>query len=212
MKFTPTVQIVLAAGAILLIALVVFFLAVFPMFGELDQARSDKQAAEARIDAAQVRLGRLRDAKTQAAEVQADLIELANRVPESPQLPTLLIDLQDAANRTDMDFLSVSPAQSEMAPGVNELPLNVTVTGAWRDLISYTRFLDDMVREFRIVSMSIQPRDEEEPGVGDEVEETDNEEDVSVVTAVLEIRTYVIEPTPAAENGGDGEAPAAPES
>jgi Tfp pilus assembly protein PilO len=89
-------------------------------------------------------------------------MKLANRVPDSPQLPTVIIQLQDAANAAGLEFAQISPAAVEpgeevaagQVPAFSKVPISVVVRGDWADIIEFTRKLDAMERAIRITSSS----------------------------------------------------------
>jgi len=194
MKIPAKIQIIIAAVLILLVAVVFAFLAILPNFGELDELELQKADQQMRITTAQTLLSRRLEMKMRAAENQAELIDLATRIPESPQLPSLIIELQDSANQAELDFASLTPGAASDAAGVVEIPISVNLRGEWEQVIHYLQIIQGLKREFRISTLSISASELTE-------EELEEDETISKVVVSFDVRTYMINPV----------APAAPE-
>ncbi len=147
-------------GAGVLIALVVvgaLFLLVLPEFDKAAVLDVRMQELDGQIITEKALVERRQSAKAQAAQTEVDLIKVANQVPESPELPSLIINLQDTANQSGLVFAQITPQIPAPAVGVDGqpagyslIPIDVKVEGQWADLIEYVRKLGKYTRGMRL--------------------------------------------------------------
>ncbi len=154
-------QMILVIALIVVFAAVVLMLGIVPTFKKA--AALDDQIAQAQTDlqGAKILVQRRQAAKAASAANQVELMKLANRVPDSPQLPTVIIQLQDAANAAGLEFAQISPqgvepgeelASPTGVPAFSKVPITVVLKGSWADIIEFTRRLDAMERGIRITA------------------------------------------------------------
>ena len=188
MKLTSMQKMLLVAAGMVVVAIVIVVLAILPMFTRLGELDAQQVAAEQRMAAAQAQLEQLRQAKDRAAETQAELIRISNEMPESPELPSLIIELQDVSDAADLDFSQLSPgALTPDATGkFGEIPIDVQVVGRWEDLLDYLDRLRGMTRGIRVTGVSIvpAPKKSQDP--------TEAAEEPQRVTAGNQMRAYVM--------------------
>lgn len=127
------VYILSGIGLLLLLVLYWFFL--------LSPVREDISETERLIDEerqalqiAQTKLAQLEQTAAEAKRNNARLIELAKMVPVENEVPSLLLQVQDLAAESGIEFMSISPnapaGESELAP----IPLSLTFTGSFFDV------------------------------------------------------------------------------
>lgn len=150
-------QMIIAGVLILAIAVAAVFFGILPLFDQVAQMDTDITQLDSQIMTQKALVERRLSAKAQAAQTDIDLIDLANRVPESPDLPTLIINLQDAANASGLVFAQIVPqapgavvgADGQPA-GYSSIPVSMKLEGQWSDLIEYVRRLSKFPRGLRI--------------------------------------------------------------
>jgi Tfp pilus assembly protein PilO len=158
MKLTSIQKIIIAGVAIGLAAAAVVVLLIVPMFAQLTQLEVDRQAAVQQKQQADSLLAQLEEAKGRAASTQAELLRIGTQLPDSPQLPTLIIELQDMANQAGVTINTLTPEQPAPAPAKNVTEIRVTlaVNGAqWPDLLDFLRRLNKSTRLLRVTDLSI---------------------------------------------------------
>lgn len=152
-------QIIIATLVLVVVAVAFIFLAILPLFQQA--ADVDKQIATQKTELvnAQAVVARRQSYKAQAAQNEVELMHIANQVPDAPQLPSVIIDLQDAANACDLDFPTITVGAltpKTMEDGTTApytiLPINLVVSGKWADIIDYYRQLDKFDRGVRVTS------------------------------------------------------------
>jgi type IV pilus assembly protein PilO len=142
--------VIVVAGVVLLIV---------PKFGELSALEAELQAANDQIAQTKGLLAQLEQAKANASVTQAELLALGNQFPEKPELPALVIELQDVSNAAGIRFDSIAPSVPAPTPGgqYSEVLITTRVTGAWPDVLDYLRRLNRMTRAIRVTDVAMSP-------------------------------------------------------
>jgi type IV pilus assembly protein PilO len=80
-----------------------------PLLQNLDeqaQAREDKQA---QLEQLRQEVNELEEVRRNSPEIQRQLLELSKRVPTQPQIPTLVVQVEEIADASGVTQLSVDP-------------------------------------------------------------------------------------------------------
>jgi hypothetical protein len=76
----------------------------------------------------------------------ADLFRLTKAMPDSPDVPGILLSLMRLAKASSLDLLSVQPAASAPTPiGYSTVPVTVTLHGKFADVAGFLQRLRDSV-------------------------------------------------------------------
>jgi Tfp pilus assembly protein PilO len=191
-------QLFVAIAVIVVAAVAAVALVVVPVYRSASEMNAEIELERGNLLAAQTLLNRRQSAKAQSAANEVELMALANRIPESPQLPSVIIELQDVANASGLSFEQISvgdllPGRAEegQEPRYSAVPITIILHGRWADITDYFHRIDRLDRGVRVVNSTFQY-----------VAPTD--EDPSYVQASAAIEVYVInpdapepEPTPA---------------
>jgi Tfp pilus assembly protein PilO len=195
MRLSPRDQDIVGAVLIVLFAGAFFMLLIQPRFDEVSDLEAELETIEQDKLTAEALLARRQEAKNAAAETQVRLLDIASGFPESPELPALIIELQDRANAVEIDFIQVSPGM----PGahgsleVSVMPINVTIAGTWRQLIDYVEQLADLRREVRITNFAIGAvPPEAEDAEADATETVDPEDEIYTVSVQVSLEVYMM--------------------
>jgi type IV pilus assembly protein PilO len=138
-KLAPRDKLIaLAVGVVLVIVILVVVLVV-PQFGKLRSVGADIETANAESSEARTLLDQRLTIKNQAADTGAALLRLANAVPENPELPSLIIELQDAAYASGVSLRSVTPQDPIQVAGDSfvSVGLGLEVWGTWADTVDF---------------------------------------------------------------------------
>lgn len=176
---------------------VVFF--ILPMFGELDVLQQQRLTAENDRQQAQAVLAELESAKSRSAMTEAQLLKIGTQMPDSPQLPTLIIEMQDIANEAGVDVTNFSPSQPSPATGgqFTEIPMTVQLTAEWSDFLDYLRRINRTTRLLRVTNVTV--------NTAASAETTATADQEIPLTVSLTMKAYVI-----GTNGVVGSATATP--
>ena len=200
-------QLFVAIAVIVVVAVASVALVVAPVYRSASDVEAEIEVERGNLLAAQTLLNRRQSAKAQSAANEVELMAIANRIPDSPQLPSVIIELQDVANASGLSFQQISvgeltPGRAEegQEPRYSAVPITVILHGRWVDITDYFHRIDRLDRGVRVVNSTFQY-----------VAATD--EDPSYVQASAAVEVYVInpeapEPEPApsdeASETGDG--------
>jgi len=159
MKMTSLQKMIAVVVLIVGLAAAVVAFVILPQFAQLADLQQQKTDAEARSAQAAIVLETLRGAKGRAAVTEAELLKIGTQMPDSPQLPALIMELQDIANTSGVKVSSLSPGQPTIAAGgqYTEISMSEAVTAEWDDLLDYLKRVDRSTRLLRVTSVSITP-------------------------------------------------------
>lgn len=193
MKLTVKNQIILAAAGVVVVFVAAVFLVIWPQVRKIGELGDKIEAQDAAIASAKDVLSRRIEARDNASKTNTQYILLTNRVPDSPELPALIIEMQDAADLAGLKLIKIAPEAATMDQGTyTAYQIKLDLEGRWADVIDFTRRLDKMTRGVRVVSAEVR---NEEAGQAS-AESTAAPEPVEVnVNTMLEV--YTVNPSSA---------------
>lgn len=150
-----------------------YFLLWSPRSDELDEARERKEQAEQENQNLEAQLARLRADQQREPQLRASLEKLRVAIPDRPDLAQFILDTNDAAVRSGIDWVSIAPTPpaaatpaatatttttapettgttGTTAPPVAQLPaqivLSMQVNGGYFQVMDFLNRLDAMPR------------------------------------------------------------------
>jgi Tfp pilus assembly protein PilO len=136
-------HILLAVLASALLGVAFWLLLWQPKQDDIAAAREDIQATQDQQRSLEAELARLRSVREQAPEAEAHLAAAGAIVPESSALPSLLRQLQTAADDAGLTLTSVNvgrPAETLPDSGpTTSLPVNVALEGGYFQIVDFLR-------------------------------------------------------------------------
>jgi Tfp pilus assembly protein PilO len=196
MKIGPREQLI---GVILVLVVVfaaVVALLVWPQYQKQKSLDAQVTAAEQQLNASRTLLAQRQEIKNRIASTDAQWLGLASLVPENPDLPALIIELQDAAFASGVQIEAIVPAEPVESADKSYVvvPLEISVVGTWGDTVDYMKSFTKLVRGIREAGFTaaVAPADTGDPVLPD----------YSVATAI-QLQAYTIPasqgttPTPA---------------
>lgn len=158
-RLSARAQLYIAIAVVAVVAVAAIFLGILPQFQAAATVNDQISTEQSNLSSAQALLARRQSAKAQSAASEVELMRIANQVPDSPQLPSVIIELQDVANAAAVDFQSISPgeptppvaeAEGVAPPDYTIVPMTLLVRGDWAELIDFFRRIDDLDRGVRV--------------------------------------------------------------
>jgi Tfp pilus assembly protein PilO len=130
---------------------------ILPKMGQVKSTKAQVATEQAKTQTLQVQLASLEALAKQATKIRAQLAKLNERVPVSADLPGLIRDLNAAASKSAVDFMSVTPGVPAPAttPQVSMIPLQVTVTGGFFSAEEFLYQLETLPRTAKVSSVAI---------------------------------------------------------
>jgi type IV pilus assembly protein PilO len=130
---------ILILGLLVIVLLVVgyYFLLMSPLLNTLDaraQERSDKEAQLANL---QQEVAQLEAIKRNAPETERQLLELSKRIPTQPEIPTLVVQIEEVAKAAGVTQLSIEPGTPGPPPGGGDfsvVPITMSFEGTYEEL------------------------------------------------------------------------------
>jgi Tfp pilus assembly protein PilO len=138
-KLSPRDKLIAIAAGLLLVVVVLIVVFVVPQFGKLKSIGAEIEAANTASAQANALLGQRTAIKNEAAGTGSALLRLATAVPASPELPSLIIELQDAAYASGVSLRSVTPADPQLDASGKFVyaELGMEVWGTWADTVDF---------------------------------------------------------------------------
>jgi type IV pilus assembly protein PilO len=198
MKIRPREQFILVAVGLLVVLAVVAALLVVPQYQKQKALDTQIAAAEQQLQASKTLLAQRQEIKNRTAATDAQWLKLASLVPENPDLPSLIIELQDLAFASGVQITAIAPGELvESTDGSHVIiPSEIRIWGTWADTVDYLKSINKLNRGVRESNFSATVA---APGTGDPVLPN-----YSVATAVT-LHAYMI---PAAPSTATTAAPA----
>ncbi len=173
MNLSPRNKLLVLIGIVLLVAVAMIAGLVVPAVQQISVVRQKIDQATSDADSAKVLLEQRRQIRDRAASTDLQALQLAVAVPENPDLPTLVIDLQDLASGSGVFLSSIQPGALVITEGVPHvgMPVTLVVQGPWVDVVDYLQQLQRLPRQLRVtdVNVGILPepseQDAAEPGI-----------------------------------------------
>ena len=142
---------ILGILGIVIIVIGFYFLLLSPLMQSLNeqaQAREDKQA---QLEEVQQQVNELEEVRRNSPEIERQLLELSKRVPTQPQIPTLVVQVQEIADASGVTQLTVEPGDAAAPAGGGDyrvVPVPMQFNGTYeqmQDFLLRTRNLTRLV-------------------------------------------------------------------
>jgi type IV pilus assembly protein PilO len=142
---------ILGILGIVIVVIGFYFLLLSPLLQSLNeqaQAREDKQA---QLEQVQQEVNELEEVRRNSPEIQRQLLELSKRVPTQPQIPTLVVQVEEIADASGVTQLSVDPESPTAPAGGGDyqvVPVTMQFDGTYdqmQDFLLRTRNLTRLV-------------------------------------------------------------------
>jgi type IV pilus assembly protein PilO len=170
-------KMVLVTVATVVVAAGWFLTAYRPTEHHVTQLHSQVATEKQQVASLEAQLAHLQALQRNAPKLQAQLSHLATALPTDPGLPQFILQLQDAANKAGVDFLSVTPSlpaastagtpagsapaaaagtpTTNAASGLKQISVAITTTGKYFTLENFIYRLEHLNRALRIDTFSI---------------------------------------------------------
>src|SRR5437588_2910868 len=134
--------------------IVLWFVALWgPQGSALSSARKRASDAIAARETLRDQLRRLQDSRRDQPLKQSQLETLRVAVPDDPNLAQFILDANDAASKSGIDFLSITPTPPSTAPGAAAgagqpvaIKLAMSISGGYFQVIDFLNLLDKLPR------------------------------------------------------------------
>lgn len=157
----PAIAVLIALLLAIVVGAAGYFLLVGPKKGQVDKVQKDIEATNAKIQEQQNTFKQLTDIKNRSAEFEAELATLQAKIPQQPELPSLIRNIQTAADlRTGagLPWLSFTPSDiAAGTAGVSSYIFTMRVAGFYDQVVDLIYRLERMQRAIVISSVTMGP-------------------------------------------------------
>ncbi|NTW29089.1 MAG: type 4a pilus biogenesis protein PilO [Coriobacteriia bacterium] len=165
MTLSPRNKVILTiVGCVIAIAVLAVAL-MLPMYNELGKLDTQISTADQQAAVFKAKLAQRQQMKDQSASTNATWLQLTSAVPESANLPSLIIDLQDAAFASGVQLVALTPSAptspTAAAGGVQAttsayliIPVQLEIIGTWSDTVDYLQRIQKLTRSLRITEFT----------------------------------------------------------
>jgi Tfp pilus assembly protein PilO len=147
----------IAAVVFLVLALLLFFLIVYPTFGDIRDTEESLERAQDQEVLLEAELARLQAVEEDLPQLQRRLARFRRSVPPVADLPGLINQLQTAADVSGVDFFAISPGDPVALPGaqVSEVPAQIQVIGTFFPVDEFLFRLETGHRASKVVNVAV---------------------------------------------------------
>jgi len=186
---------ILILGALAIVVLIIgyYFLLLGPLLGRLDeqaQAREDKQAQLTQV---QQEVNKLEEVRSNSPEIQRQILELSKRIPAQPQIPTLVVQVQEVADASGVTQLTIDPeppVSPEGGGNYQVVPVTMHFGGTYdemQDFLLRTRNLTRLVSVTNVTYCRDPPLDTEHTCEIEEVVEIVSVDQTTTLDPTVEV-------------------------
>jgi type IV pilus assembly protein PilO len=133
-KLPPNALYGAVAGALLVYALIGWFMLVSPKRAEAAKLKDEVAATEVAVAAARSAASRQADAQPIAV---ADIFRVSKAMPAEPDMPGILLELARLAEESGIDFQSITPGASTAAGTFQRIPITLAFDGNFYELSDF---------------------------------------------------------------------------
>jgi len=156
-------QVILGSVAIVLVMAMMFFFLVGPRRSQLKDTESQVVAAESQTVVLETELARLESLQKRAPQLQAALDDISDLVPQENRVSSFVFQVQQEANRSGLDFISITPQLPKTPPEgapLAEVKIDIGAKGSFFTIQDFIRRLTELNRAVRVDGFTMATIDE----------------------------------------------------
>ncbi|MEJ7841444.1 MAG: type 4a pilus biogenesis protein PilO [Rubrobacter sp.] len=141
----------LVLGVLGLVALAIGFylLLLGPLLENLDQQAEAREERRTTLQGLEEEAARLEEVRRNSPELQRQLLELNKRIPAQPEFDTLVVQIEDIAEASEVtqrDVVRGDPVPPEGGGDFTVQPITMSFEGTYEELQDFLTRVDDLVR------------------------------------------------------------------
>jgi type IV pilus assembly protein PilO len=157
----PAVALLIGLLAALLVGAIGYFLLVGPKKAKVNTTQKEIESVENQITEQKNTFKQLTDIKNRSAEFEAKLASLQAKIPQQPELPSLIRNLQTAADPmtgAGLPWLSFTPADVTAGTGgVSSYDFGMKVSGFYSEVVDLIYRMERMERAIVVKTVTMTP-------------------------------------------------------
>jgi len=135
-----------------------YFLAFSPQSDRIKQATTAADTAEAQVQKLKIELARREELQARAPQLREQAKTLDDAMPNDPQLAQFILQVQDSANVSGIEWLSVSPTPPAAgAAGFQVVALTMSIEGGYFQVQDFLVRLETLSRAVKVDVLTLTP-------------------------------------------------------
>ncbi len=139
------IYILIGLGVLVLIV-AWYFLMISPKRDDVAEAQKLRDTEKRQFETDRARVERLPEEKRAALQAQEDLLKINKLVPVDKQVPSLIIELNQSANQSGIDFVKIAPKEPVDVGGDTVIPMDLTFEGRFFDVNDFLYRVENYAR------------------------------------------------------------------
>ena len=142
---------ILGILGIVIVVIGFYVLLLSPLLQSLNEQAEAREDKQAQLEQVQQEVNELEEVRRNSPEIQRQLLELSKRVPTQPQIPTLVVQVEEIADASGVTQLTVEPGDAGAPAGGGDyqvVPVIMSFNGTYdqmQDFLLRTRNLTRLV-------------------------------------------------------------------
>lgn len=144
-------------AAVVLISALFFVLVFRPQSNRIAEATDTADAEEQRVQTLRAELDRLQELERNAPELRKQAARFQAAIPEEPRLAEFILQVQEAANASGIEWIAVNPTPPTAGPqaGTSDIPIQMNVNGGYFQVQDFLVRLETLPRAVKIDSVNL---------------------------------------------------------
>lgn len=156
--------IILGAAVIILLIVGYYFLLLSPIWTRYDATAQERSDKEAQLQQLQQEVAQLEEIKDNAPTIERQLLELSKRIPTQPEIPTLVVQIEEIATLSGVTQVSIVPGAPGPPPSggnFSVLPVTMSFEGTYDQLQDFLLRTRKLARLVTVKNVAYQQLEEE---------------------------------------------------
>ncbi len=136
---------ILAVVGLVVVLAAYYFLILSPLRTQISETDAQIAAEQQTLAQNQAKLAHMEQTKAEAAQNQAYMLELGKMMPETAEIPSLLLQIQDLATESGIDFMTISPSEPKSSGAYEVISLGLSLQGTFFDVNDFLYRAEQMV-------------------------------------------------------------------
>lgn len=154
-RLTASQQIIVAAVAFVVIALLLVIFLLVPQIVSLRGLMAEEGQATQNLESAKATLKQLEDLKRESRKTESKLIQVDRKTPSDAEIPSLIIQMEDASKKAGVDFILIKPGTPVQKDEYQEISLDIKINGYFYELLDFIYRVEKLPRLVDVITIDI---------------------------------------------------------
>ena len=148
---------ILGILGIVIVVIGFYFLLLSPLLQRLNEQAKAREDKQAQLEQVQQEVNELEEVRRNSPEIQRQLLELSKRVPTQPQIPTLVVQVQEIADTSGVTQLVVEPGDATAPAGGGDyriVPVTMQFNGNYDQMQDFLLRIRNLARLVTVTDVS----------------------------------------------------------